>query len=94
MVPTQPWKSDANPLRELWEQAFAEAKAAGLIYPTEVGLAVRAGHTKRSLAGLPPASLPVRVFDRIRAFTETRAAAALDRFPRLRYRVVSMLRDR
>ena len=60
VVPTQPWKSDANPLRELWERAFTEAQAAGLIYPSEVRLAVRAGHVKRSLAGLPPASLPVR----------------------------------
>ena len=25
VVPTQPWKSDANPLCDLWEQAFAEA---------------------------------------------------------------------
>ncbi len=94
VVPTQPWKSDANPLRELWERAFAEAKAAGLIYPTEIGRAVRAGHVKRSLAGLAPASLPVRLFDRLRALIETRAAAALHRFPRLRYRVLSMLRDK
>jgi hypothetical protein len=92
VVPTQPWKSDKNPLRELWEQAFAEAQAAGLVYPSEVRLAVRAGHAKRSLAGLPPASLPVRVLDRIRAFAESRARAILDRFPRLRHRVVSMLR--
>ena len=55
---------------------------------------MRAGHVKRSLAGLAPASLPVRLLDRVRAFVETRGAALLHRFPRLRYRVLSMLRDR
>jgi hypothetical protein len=94
VVPTQPWKSDANPLRELWERAFTEAQAAGLIYPTEIRRAARAGHVKRSLAGLRPASLPVRALGRLRALIETRAAAALHRFPRLRFRVLSMLRDR
>jgi hypothetical protein len=94
VVPTQPWKSDANPLRELWEQEFAEAEAAGLIYPTELRQAVWAGHAKRSLAGLAPASLPVRALDRALARIVPRARATLYRFPRLRHRAVSMLRSR
>ena len=57
-------------------------------------LAVRAGHAKRSLAGLPPASLPVRVFDRLRAFIETRRASRPGQIPSARHRVVSMLREK
>ena len=29
VVPTQPWKNDKNPLTELWEPEFKEARAAG-----------------------------------------------------------------
>ena len=94
VVPTQPWKSDANPLCELWEQAFAEARAAGLIYSTELRQAVWAGHVKRSLAGRAPASLPGRALDRALARIVPRAQATLHRFPRARHRALSMLRDR
>ena len=69
-------------------------KAAGLIYPTEIGRAVRAGHVKRSLAGLAPASLPVRAVRPPPCVHRDACAAALHRFPRLRYRVLSMLRDK
>jgi hypothetical protein len=64
VVPTQPWKNDENPLKELWESDFAEAKAAQLIYPSELKRLARAGHVKRSLAGLPPARFPAKIAGR------------------------------
>ena len=52
VVPTQPWKNDDNPLRELWEPEFEEAQAAGIVQQDEVDRLARAGHIKRSLASL------------------------------------------
>lgn len=55
VVPTQPWKNDENPLRGLWEQAFADAWAEGVIEPSLLDRQIRRGHVKRSLRRLAPA---------------------------------------
>jgi len=50
VVPTQPWRTDANPLGELWMDAYRDAVAAGAILPDEVEALIAAGHVKPSLA--------------------------------------------
>jgi Glycosyl transferase family 8 len=50
VVPTQPWKNDRNPLKELWEPEFHEARAAGVVHPQEALRLARRGHIKPSLA--------------------------------------------
>lgn len=54
VVPTQPWKTDENGNRELWERDFAEALAAQVVHEDEVERLAKLGYIKRSLAGLPP----------------------------------------
>lgn len=49
VVRTQPWKTDGNPLGDLWMEAFAQALQAGAVPPAEVEAAVEAGHVKPSL---------------------------------------------
>jgi hypothetical protein len=62
VVPTQPWKNDENPLRDLWIPAYREAVAAGAIVPDEVTRLAKAGEIKPSLvdalAGLPRRRFP------------------------------------
>jgi hypothetical protein len=53
VVPTQPWKNDRSPLKEIWEPEFQEARAAGVVHPQEALRLARRGHIKPSLA-LPP----------------------------------------
>ncbi len=43
-VPTQPWKSDRNPLRNVWLNGFREAADTGFIGLEEVAEAVVGGH--------------------------------------------------
>lgn len=50
VVPTQPWKNDKNPLRSLWEPAFQEARAAGVVHRDEAFRLARRGYLKPSLA--------------------------------------------
>jgi Glycosyl transferase family 8 len=50
VVPTQPWKNDRNPLKDLWEPEFHEARAAGVVHPQEALRLARRGHIKPSLA--------------------------------------------
>jgi hypothetical protein len=50
VVPTQPWKNDENPLRDLWMKEYREAVGAGAIEPDLVRRSVEAGHVKPSLA--------------------------------------------
>ena len=50
VVPTQPWKNDKNPLREIWMKDFREAVAAGALDRELVRQAIDAGHVKPSLA--------------------------------------------
>jgi hypothetical protein len=58
VVPTQPWKNDKNPLRELWMREFCEAVAAGAVDPELVRRSIAAGYVKRSLAeALPTAGV-------------------------------------
>jgi lipopolysaccharide biosynthesis glycosyltransferase len=48
-VPTQPWKNDESPLRELWLGAFREALAASAIDPQVVVQGIEGGHIDPSL---------------------------------------------
>jgi hypothetical protein len=50
VVPTQPWRSDGNPLGELWMETYREAVAAGAIPPEEVEALLAAGLVKPALA--------------------------------------------
>ena len=50
VVPTQPWRTEANPLGELWMDAYREAVEAGAIPPEEVEALLAAGPVKLSLA--------------------------------------------
>lgn len=50
VVPTQPWRNDANPLGELWMETYREAVEAGAIPPEEVEELLAGGHVKPSLA--------------------------------------------
>jgi hypothetical protein len=54
VVPTQPWKNDRSPLRDIWMPEFREARAAGIVQAAEVERLARAGHIKRELADLQP----------------------------------------
>lgn len=94
VVPTQPWKNDANPLRDLWETAFHEASAAGLVYPSEIRLGARAGHLKRSLAGLPPRGAAGEKADQARAAVGRALRHADERYPLLRHPALGRLRSR
>jgi hypothetical protein len=62
VVPTQPWKTDVNPLDALWRSWYREAVAAGAVPPQEVEALVAAGQVKGSLAddlaGAPVALAP------------------------------------
>ena len=49
VVPTQPWKSHDNPLRELWMGGYREAVADGAVPAFEVEEAVAKGHVQRDL---------------------------------------------
>lgn len=55
VVPTQPWKSESNPLRHIWEAAFVGAVEAGYVPRELVRSHVRKGHLRRSLLDLLPA---------------------------------------
>jgi hypothetical protein len=50
VVPTQPWKTDATPLLELWMRAYEDAVAAGAVDPQHVRDGIRKGHYKPGLA--------------------------------------------
>jgi hypothetical protein len=50
VVPTQPWKSDGNPLERLWVAQYAEAVAANAVPPDEVQEGIARGFLKPALA--------------------------------------------
>jgi hypothetical protein len=50
VVSTQPWKTDANPLGELWTSWYCKAMQAGAVRPDDVAEGILAGHVKVSLA--------------------------------------------
>jgi hypothetical protein len=50
VVPTQPWKSDDNPLGHVWMAHYAEAVAAGAVPPEEVERGIAKGFLKPTLA--------------------------------------------
>jgi hypothetical protein len=61
VVPTQPWKNDANPLGYLWMAQYAEAVAAGAVPTEEVKEGIARGFLKPALAScLPLASGPAQ----------------------------------
>ena len=49
VVPTQPWKNDDNPLRDLWLSWFSDAVRSGFLPVRDVRAAVEAGHVKAAL---------------------------------------------
>jgi glycosyl transferase family 8 len=67
VVPTQPWKTDKNGNRELWERDFAEALAAEVVHEDEVERLAKLGYIKRSLAGLPPVGRVTSVLNSVAA---------------------------
>lgn len=52
VVPTQPWKTDDNPLGDLWMSWYREAVEAGAVPPEEVEAAIAAGYVKPSLGAV------------------------------------------
>jgi hypothetical protein len=86
VVPTQPWKSDDNPLGELWLGAYREAVAAGAIPPNEVRELSRAGEIKASLVDELDA-LPTRSFPASSA-ADLELAAAQSRIEALEQRTL------
>jgi hypothetical protein len=94
VVPTQPWKNDRNPLRELWESAFEEAKASGILYPSDVRQALRAGYLKRSIVGLPPANKPAKAVGRLVTKAESKLRQLDRRSELLRRPAVARVRSR
>jgi Glycosyl transferase family 8 len=50
VVPTQPWKNDKNPLRELWHEGYRAALAEGELDPELVERSIEGRHVKASLA--------------------------------------------
>jgi hypothetical protein len=59
VVPTQPWKSDDNPLGNLWMAWYAEAMAAGAVPAEEVERGIADGFLMPALAAcLPRAGVP------------------------------------
>jgi len=49
LVPTQPWKSERNPLGGLWSAHYAEAVAAGCVPREEVEHGIARGHLRRDM---------------------------------------------
>jgi hypothetical protein len=94
VVPTQPWKNDENPLKELWEQGFAEAKAAYLVREHEINRLVRGGFLKRSLVGKSPENLPIKLVNRVVARGEVAMRKADTRSSLLQRPRVMRLRGR
>jgi hypothetical protein len=79
-IPTQPWKSEDNPNRGLWEAAFVRACEAGYVNRGLVERHVKAGHVRSSLLPLvPPAHRPQPRLDSAMAaeLEATRNALAL-----------------
>lgn len=57
VVPTQPWKSEDNPLGHIWEEAFAGAVRAGYVSHELVVRHIKKGHVRRSLLDLLPSEV-------------------------------------
>jgi hypothetical protein len=95
VVPTQPWKNDKNPLRDVWMADFEEAKAAGILHQDEIQTLVRKGHVKPSLATLGGAGGKVKlVYYRTLTFLQRVLQAAEARLPLLRHPAVMRARSR
>jgi hypothetical protein len=94
VVPTQPWKNDQNPNRELWERDFSEALAAQVVHPAEVERLARAGLIKRSLAGLPPVGPGMRIANAALAKGKGGLQRVEQRFGIFRHPAVMRLRAR
>jgi hypothetical protein len=94
VVPTQPWKNDANPLRDIWHPDFEEARRAQLVHEDEIVRLARAGHIKRSLAGLPPVGPVRQKLDLARAKAKEGLIRVERRYDIFRRPAVLRLRDR
>ena len=90
-VPTQPWKNEDNPNGRLWEDAFVRACRAGYIDANLVERHITAGHVRRSLRSLVPATeQPTQVFSSALQAELAATQQELDRRDRLRpKRVIS-----
>ena len=93
VVPTQPWKNDKNPLRDVWMKDFEEAREAGIVTQEEIQLLVRKGHIKPALASKRSAKLLVPYY-RALSFAQRLLQAAEARIPFLRHPRVMRLRSR
>lgn len=79
-IPTQPWTSEDNPLRKLWEGAFVRACQAGYIDAELVERHIRAGYVRPSLRRLVPSTARARpVYDSPLAAELGATRAELDR---------------
>jgi Glycosyl transferase family 8 len=94
VVPTQPWKNDANPNRELWEGDYEEARDAQVVHEDEIMRLARAGYIKRSLAGLPPVSGFAKVRGKLVGAAVTTLVRVEKRFGIFRHPAVMRLRAR
>jgi hypothetical protein len=74
VVPTQPWKSTANPLRSVWMDDYREAVAAGAVPAFEVEHALDRGFVLPDLADALPSAPPPRRTDRSSTALELEAA--------------------
>ena len=74
VVPTQPWKSHDNPLRQLWMDGYREAVADGAVPPFEVEESVAHGHVQRDLLEALDAAPPPSRTDRSSTALELEAA--------------------
>jgi hypothetical protein len=94
VVPTQPWKNDANPLRDVWHPDFEEARRAQVVHEDEIERLARAGHIKRSLAGLPPVGPLRQKLDVARAKARDGLVQIERRYGIFRRPAILRLRDR
>lgn len=67
VVQTQPWKNNANPLRDLWHEAFSAAVADGAVGSEKVRQLASAGLIKASLADSVTPSWSERIRVRLRS---------------------------
>jgi Glycosyl transferase family 8 len=94
VVPTQPWKNDENPLRELWMPDFREAKFAGIVKEEEVQRLARKDLIKRELAGLQPRGKASELLFKVLRKLQALLTRAEQRLPILRHPSLLRLRNR
>jgi hypothetical protein len=94
VVPTQPWKNDKNPNKDLWERDFEAAHAAQVVHDDEIERLAKTGHIKRSLAGLPPAGRAGALLASVTARLKWAAQQAVQRYRVFQHPAVLRVRRR